>query len=1479
MGKIFRKIFAIIFKPRKGRLNQDFDQRYLQNGDFTDSLNTRSTTTDGSSTGDREIVIGNEVVFQLPSVSVQNKKYRVYLENTNVLRTVKIFTPNGLQVGLSATWTPTGAAGGLATAYTNATTTAVTSIGARLTAAGWTGGVDYIFGSLVVTVADTSGYFDITLAKVAGWDYELTLTTTADDTFPIVIQEAVDTSMIGDLICIGSYDLTGELYVWSTTQRNLPSSMNIVAIANPSGTVTRVTVGSTAGMLNGELVVIAGTSASSLNGNWIISIVDATKFDLLGAIYSASTGGTVTIDSIGVGEVGHAVRDIDTNLWTYVTLIRSRVFNFRTKKQPKTYCEKSATLKSLYWTDDYNVPRVLYDRTVNYVNNALLNFIDPLNTYEYATLDIESRLILSQSDITFQFTSQTQTGGAILSGNSRYAVRLKTESNTYTDWTPLSNPIPATIDSEQGSGWAFLGRNSGVVTPKINNFLVTGNILGVFTKIQLATVNYLDGGYSGYIVSETEIPSNSFTIQHTGLETGTQDLDIGTLNAFAQVYSRAKNIDALAGRLILSNLESTPEIDLTDFFSSLEYSIERKTITESTGSAINASLDVGEYQLSDNVYEFAGYMLNERYRFGFVVEWRSGGLSPVFYGTDVVFDRNAASHKTVNIPDYNICVNGGGSPPFLAYPYAHFVRFSIDPESIINGRKLKDIARRVYVWRCPVDTPQVLACGFVIPAINGQVGGVSVNMGWGHPVFTAGVNNLLGEFPFVAGYETGDFIFPAPDVVTNYAYPDNGGTSTRNFVIQNHYGSFYFPDLFMGNTSISPNIGTDKIFLFGQPLVDFQSYPGSGTPHDYLLEAYDAPGEFTTFNTMTPTEIITIAQGEEGTINSLTYSKRLWYEAAGGHALDAPAGMVMYFSGSTLVKVTSNSDAQPFYYVQYVRPIASADDQYGTVLDSKYMFTGAILDCEDTATTVDVYGGDTVSQKCWFKDRYPTFHGIGTDFGQGFGWYNQCRINFQMRTNNSATVPTFPTLSAAGAVQRWLNNVDTEPLIYNKGYNISTKTPDTVQLLGAFNPDPEASNTNFPVRVAWSNNKIPESAQDSYRIFLPLNFKDLDYKNGEIFHHAIANGELITWQILCIMRQYFDSTAMLKSATGVEIILGDGGVLQRRGSTITTYGTKNGFSICKGKTSGGNDAFYFVDTTNRAIFRLILFGDGTVNLGIVHGMDSFFANHLRFVDGVDTPADGLGICSVWNERNKEAIFTVRGYKGDISEWLEGSTYSIGNVVSYVVTDFEEFPDFYVSLINSNTGNVPNVDSSTAWSKISHSDGDYYNEYTIAFNETTNGWDTFYSFKPKIYLPFKNTYLSAKPIDSEAEIYEHGRGDYAVWYQSQIEDGFYESIINALPDDIKSFYGMRFRTDVVPYRVDVYTSAGQHTFMLAADFTFREMNYDAGVRNDLVSGSPTADGNKLWGDFARVKLTFHAQQYQKLYEYIMRAKVRPRENQS
>lgn len=72
---------------------------------------------------------------------------------------------------------------------------------------------------------------------------------------------------------------------------------NISGVANNGGGLFRVTVGSTTNLATGYPLTIASTiGASGLNGNWTVTVVDATHVDLQGSTFAAgySSGGTLS---------------------------------------------------------------------------------------------------------------------------------------------------------------------------------------------------------------------------------------------------------------------------------------------------------------------------------------------------------------------------------------------------------------------------------------------------------------------------------------------------------------------------------------------------------------------------------------------------------------------------------------------------------------------------------------------------------------------------------------------------------------------------------------------------------------------------------------------------------------------------------------------------------------------------------------------------------------------------------------------------------------------------------------------------------------------------------------------------------------------------------------------------------------------------------------------------------------------------------
>ncbi len=1240
----YNPYFELVMSPT-GKLNLDVDVRALAKDDFIYSLNTRGISNLGQTTLNREIILGNLEVFMPEAIALQNARFRITISTEFAyVYAINYYDANG---NLLTTTTFVATAGDINTSLANL----VTAINFDLAFIGQTVVVD-----TPVVIDTNTGYVDFEITTVNYWSYSVIINNAGANDPPIfsavLIQEPVDASLLGEWNLIGSYNLIDALQTFWTTQKNLPSTFDISNIADNGAGLFEITTSTPHGRVSDEKVTI--NQSTTADGQWIITVTSPTTFTLNGSTYVAGwvSGGIVTANPNGNGEIDRATKNEQTGVWTNYRLIRSQKFNWVTKHQIHTYCDKNSNQKRYLGTDFYNKPFIVYDYTEVYQNDCLLNFIDPLNIYDYSNLGTEIILQLNTGDFVFGFTGQEQSGGNILSGNSRYAIQLGTDEGGWTDPSFLDSPIPATVDSEFGSGYQFFGRPAGTATPKINNFLVTGNILGIFTKIRLITVNYQGTAQSAYIVSEQRITGNSMVLQHTGFELATQDFDIGTLNQITKVITRAKSIDSLQGHILLANITTAPIIDLSTFFATMTYGIYRTTtLGNSIGSFILNNLDVGEYMDSNNVYRRVGYMLNERYRFGFIAEFTDGSLSPVFFSRDIIIntDNTQAGCNGTALPNYDLTTGAAGSQ----LPYSFYIKWDTPNfNTVINGVRVGDVVKRIYAMRCEVANRQVLASGIIIPSVSGKQGDSTSPapedyVTWVDPNNTA-TQDQIGEYPFVAGINEA-FL---PDVPVNLGY--GAGGSVNNFTVNRNYFSFYSPDMFFGHTSITPQGGVDAIINYGQPATIRATYSETVAPHwdfDYYLEA---KGE--TFN---PPDIIpvdeaaNIGKGGSATLNGLLFSKKLTVVTRPAGVFnqsffDAPSSLVVY--SVTPVQPLTAFAERPIYNAQYFREITNPDTQYGAKVDSRYVWTGTLLESDSSAAQFDVFGGDVFTQASYLKIRYNTqaqsvapVYLLG--LGEGIRFYSQNIVNSQMRNPNAGTgTPTAFPASNAPSVQTWLNNINLESISYNEGYTPRNGVTSYI----AFDPNARISNTE-PVQISFSQQYTYGSSEDNNRIFLPLNVKYLEYRYGEIVHIMCRNGDLYTWQPTKFDKPPFVPTEMMRTQAGTEILLGDGAPLSRVPIELSQYGCSNKWAIGEGIAAQGGANFYWTDTIKKAFLR---YGyDGTTQQSNIHGMNSFFSNNLSIVATHDTPADDMGICCTWNERFKEFITTVRAWREDIDLWV------------------------------------------------------------------------------------------------------------------------------------------------------------------------------------------------------------------------------------
>jgi len=604
------------------------------------------------------------------------------------------------------------------------------------------------------------------------------------------------------------------------------------------------------------------------------------------------------------------------------------------------------------------------------------------------------------------------------------------------------------------------------------------------------------------------------------------------------------------------------------------------------------------------------------------------------------------------------------------------------------------------------------------------------------------------------------------------------------------------------------------------------------------------------------------------------------------------------------------------YGVYYVQMYQGNTGKYGGTGDSTYIDTGFSIKVDDLADTnglvnqnqINVFGGDTFTQATYLAARKvnPTeipdagpgeeYEGGSPGWGGGMKFYSQNRVNSQLRTDiNDSLLYPHDTTSQKDWLEDYLFGYGNN-FLYNESY-----TPKSgVLSYASINDRLIDQQTDLPSRIDYSEKYEQNTLDDKNQSFLPLNFKDIDQAFGEIISHKNVNGELFTLQPRKFQAQFFNASGVLQteSSEGLNVVIGDGAVLARDGRTLSSYGTEHKWSVIKGKSPGGKDVLYWYNQESKLIMR---FGaDGTVVLSDVHGLRSFLENDARWTQGKDTPYTGDGVRVVWDDEYKEAIWTWRGVR-KVGGWVsnEAERVPIGtppqpiNQVEYIVGQvvsnpnapsdtFDNIPRLYrCTVTHSNTNNYePGVGVSweQVWEQIPYEDEEYYTWFTLAFNEMTNGFSSFYSHHPKIYFPWRNKFLSAHPTD-ESKIYEHRRGEYTTWYNTEAgelsEDAYIEGVVNYMPESSKKFVATQVISDNEPDRMEFKTKRHE-TWLERGEFDDHDDHWRSPIKNDAsVSNDPDGDTESLTGDFIKVKFFITKKLYNRLYNFVIKVRERLR----
>jgi hypothetical protein len=1580
-----------------GNMDKDSDVRYVGKGnnagDGLDARNIQAVDAQGNVQGSIPPTLGNEFAFDLGQVSQQNKRYRITFDgDVTKQHELKFFSTqrDALMVVGSG---PNGELqfNGTQLDFINAFNSAISGSGTS-----W------------LLSAPTATTVEIELASYPMYQWYLDSVGTDLVSFTC-IAEAIPVDLAGPLKDIGSYDLLGDLFIFSTTQDNEPAEITpTIILVGPTsggtyvGPLTSILFNGDHGLVQGQWIRITGSNESFLNGLFVVhSVIDAQTARIVtstawGVTPPVTTLGTpqVFINPSGIGEIGVAQKNENTDAWTYTRLLRSVELNFISKKKIDCFSKKVLGKSSSYITDNYNPPR-LFVYTGTYLTDGALSFVYDRNIYEYDFINDDSLLQLPTSASVISLREQRFTTGSLYPGIKYYVVRQINSSQAFSDSTSISHPVLVThYPDDDGNvfGREIAGALTGVRTTVSNILDITGlKAPEIYPLSQAICIESINGAITAEIVVEFKTPaSGSFTVIDTGIDrVGPTDVaELISLGAQSRIL-RAKNIREIDQRNVLSNIATLASIDISAFAESIRHSIVKKKYKEATLDAVN------EFQDAMVVKDSIGLMINETYRVGCRAYIKNLGWTDYFYVDDIKIDASPTNEsnpfdnrRIAGLPDLQLVEIDpvdAATIPFASFeangrlpnnPYTdlsggtqsgYLATSGREWQTFFTGRTNPYEAKYQYCspqlqfeidWSVSIPQLGNASAGEVITAIEFGIADTPMSVkasGLGvfgvkdnpfSPLQNAATPNAIYEYPFVpfnyisGGVEKG--------AVVNYPYDffvGDGVTNATELEQRSDVIAFYSPDYIINSGSefspeeassliICGSMESVKIIHNGSPFIplsvsdmSFSLLHPSGTEYASppevipVIDALKVSDKGSALVTFSNGEIFERADSSDKRIPT-TVLQNEW-------PLVVPLrnnrhDVVVFRLSSPATAIAETTITKQFRGLVYVQAYRDERVNYRDKKLNIYQKIGetiAILPSPQSSVLVE--GGDSFTTLFYYRNRgsIPDNPSNVIPFltGSMMGLVGQSRVNVKMidaaYLNTTPQVntefrtypknytaffsPSLPmTLgNERSALELWgsidgivldVNNIPILKTIYqiSDDYRWGRISPlFSLPSYQYFNDDAQGDLNREMTRIWWSEKSAIGEDSDAYRMFLPLNIKDLDPSFGEINHHENVNGELFTIQPRKWQQQLFNTRGELQvSGSAIGAIIGDGSVLSRDGQTLSRYGTQNKWSCHLGTSDGGKDTLYWYNAENGLFMR---FGaDGTIVISNRNNFRSYANKAAKWLRGKDTPAFDQGIRCVWDDRSKEVIWTFMGWRTN-PQWAASPTFPIVTTpVGFVAVNanatsdtYENLPRFFVCKQShtASAQNEPGVGPTWEdfWTQIAYDDFDHYSVFTVAFNEATNGFKTFYGHIPKTYLKWQDTFLSSHPVHRNL-IFEHRRGEPTTWYgrtaagiAPKIEDAHVEMVVNELPEQTTRGIAVRFLSKFIPQRVD-YRTKRHHTWDEAAQFKQDGDQWTAPIRKDAtVTGTPVQGGDILTGEYLRVKFTIFGGTYNLLHSIVVK----------
>jgi len=209
----------------------------------------------------------------------------------------------------------------------------------------------------------------------------------------------------------------------------------------------------------------------------------------------------------------------------------------------------------VYWSDDFNPPRILN--------------LDSIPTTNIAE---NTDLFVSQTLPVATFSRVIEQQGSITAGTYQFIPRYLDDTLNPTFFGIITKPIGVNVDFREEGRNSFDGDIQGLPVTKSIEITVS-NIDIDFNFLEMVVIvrDGASGTPNAYIIQRKEISGDTDTFVYSGLQGEEEAIDIKEVILERPSYGRAKSVNQIDNRLVLSNLAAASEEGLQELTNKISF--------------------------------------------------------------------------------------------------------------------------------------------------------------------------------------------------------------------------------------------------------------------------------------------------------------------------------------------------------------------------------------------------------------------------------------------------------------------------------------------------------------------------------------------------------------------------------------------------------------------------------------------------------------------------------------------------------------------------------------------------------------------------------------------------------------------------------------------------------------------------------------------------------------------------------------------